>query len=262
MTSFVKTITKPHRQPESNPAYLHYCSVKESTLVASICRESYEEFVKEFWSLIVPDECHWNWHMSVLCNELQTVCERLFKKQPKEYDLFVNIPPGTSKSTLASILLLPWCWTRMLSFRNIAGSYDERLSLEFGLKARRVVMDERYMDLFPEVRISSDQNTKSHFENTGGGARYSTSTGASVIGRHAHLITVDDPINPKGVRSEAELISSNQWMRETLPSRCVDPRITVLMCIMQRLGLEDPTGERLSRSTLWTLTKSNENFAG
>lgn len=139
----------------------------------------------------------------------------------------------------------------MLSFRTLGGSFDKDLSLEFGTKARRIVQSEHYQELFPEVVITSDQNAKSHFANTSGGVRYSTSTGASATGRHAHLIGVDDPINPRGIRSQAEVISANEWMRETLPSRCVDPNITVLMCVMQRLGIDDPTGERLSRSKLW-----------
>lgn len=231
--------------------YLHYCSVSEISIVRSLCRESFADFCRELWNEVVPEQLHWNWHMDVVCNELQAVCERIFKWQHKLYDLFINVPPGTSKSTMGSIMLTPWAWTRMATFRNIGGSYDKDLSLEFGMKARRLVQSEKYQELFPEIQISIDQNAKSHFENVHGGVRYCTSTGASATGRHAHLITVDDPINPKGVRSEAEVIAANQWMRETLPSRCVDANVTVLCCIMQRLGVEDPTGERLSRSKIW-----------
>jgi len=155
-------------------------------------------------------------------------------------------------STIGSIMLLPWAWTRMISFRMLSGSFNKDLSLEFGMKAKQIIESERYQELFPEVKIRSDQGAKSHFANTRGGVRYCTATGASAIGRHAHLIAVDDPINPAGVRSKADLLSANRWMRETLPSRCVDPEVTTLMCIMQRLGVMDPTGERLSRSMLWT----------
>lgn len=140
----------------------------------------------------------------------------------------------------------------MQSFRLIGGSFDKDLSLEFGLKSRRVLLSDEYLATFPEVKLSSDQNAKSHFANTKGGVRYCTSTGASVTGRHGHFILVDDPLNPRGVRSVAEVADANRWMRETLPSRCVDQSITVLACIMQRLGEDDPTGERLSRSPLWT----------
>lgn len=242
---------KKKRRLQKLNSILQYCTVTELGITSSLCRESFSEFCKEHWSEVVPEKVHWNWHMTAICDALQETCERIFRWEEKLYDLFINVPPGTSKSTLGSIMLGPWAWTRMPSFRTLAGSFDKDLSYEFGNKARNLVMSERYQELYPNVRIDPTQNAKSHFANTKGGVRYATSTGASCIGRHAHMITVDDPINPKGVRSEADLISANQWMRETLPSRCVDPGITVMVCIMQRLGLEDPTGERLSRSKLW-----------
>ncbi len=40
--------------------------------------------------------------------------EGLKQLQSAEYDLVINIPPGMTKSTLTSILLPTWCWTRCL----------------------------------------------------------------------------------------------------------------------------------------------------
>lgn len=62
-----------------------------------ICKENYEQFVKEFWGEIIPETLVWNWHMSFVCEELQKVVENVIADRPKEYDLIINVPPGSSK---------------------------------------------------------------------------------------------------------------------------------------------------------------------
>lgn len=68
--------------------------VSEAELLASITRESLFDFVQEFWGTIINETPVWNWHIPYLCQELQAIAERVFKEQPKEYDLIVNIPPA------------------------------------------------------------------------------------------------------------------------------------------------------------------------
>lgn len=72
-------------------------SFKESELVASVCRDSFFDFVKEFWSSIIPERPRWNWHIEVICDELQRMAERVFAGLPKENDWVCNISPGTTK---------------------------------------------------------------------------------------------------------------------------------------------------------------------
>ncbi len=219
----------------------------ETELVASICRESFYEFVREFWSVIVPEEPEWNWHIKYLCDKFQESAERVFAGLPKETDTIVNISPGTTKSTIFSIMGPAWIWSRMASARIIGGSYAHNLALELSRKGRQIVLSEKYRDCFPEIVLSEDQNTKAYYANTKGGTRYAVGVGGSVIGMHAHFIIVDDPIDPLGVTSEEELKSSNTWMTETLPSRKVDKRVTVTWLIMQRLHQNDPTGHMLDK---------------
>lgn len=72
--------------------------VSKESLLRSVCRESFKMFVKEFWECIPgSSDLVWNWHMDVLCEELQTVAERVFAGEKKQYDLVINISPGSSK---------------------------------------------------------------------------------------------------------------------------------------------------------------------
>jgi len=204
--------------------------------------------VRHFWGEIIEDEPDWNWHIKYLCDQAQIVLERVFKNEPKEYDLIINISPGETKSTIFSVMLTPWAWTRMPHFRSINGSYQQDLSLEMSRKARDIVLSEKYQKCFPDVAIRHDQNTKSNFVTTKKGQRLSTSTGAGITGKHAHCIVIDDPLNPKQAASDLELAEANVWMTETLPSRKVNKAVTPTILIMQRLHQNDPTGNRLTKA--------------
>jgi predicted phage terminase large subunit-like protein len=156
----------------------------------------------------------------------------------------------THNSTIFSIMFQPWVWTRMPSAKFISGSYTEPLSRTLSLKARDLVRSEKYQTCFPYVRLRSDQDTKTHFMNTAGGMRYAVGVGGSVIGMHGHFLDVDDPIDPEGAFSREELTIVNRWMSETLPSRKVDKKVSVMSLIMQRLAEDDPTGYMLANEKL------------
>ena len=124
---------------------------EENDIAASICRDSFFEFVKEFWSTVIVAEPVFNWHIKYLCDELQTVAERVFRGEAKEYDLIINVSPGSTKSTIASIMFPAWNWTRMAHARHICGSFTEALAHDLSVKSRTVIGSEKYQDLFPEI---------------------------------------------------------------------------------------------------------------
>jgi len=217
----------------------------EYELVASICRESFYSFVREFWDVVVPEKPIWNWHIKYLCNEIQKVSERVFVGLPKENDLIINVPPGSTKTTICSIMSTPWRWTRMPSAGMIGCSYTYDIALDMSRKARMVVKSEKYQKCFPYVQISGDMDAKGHYVTTKGGERNTVGTDGNVTGRHADFIDIDDPLNPKGARSEADLIKANNFITETLWSRKKDKATTPTVLIMQRLSIDDPTGMML-----------------
>ena len=49
-------------------------------MVRSIVRESFYEFVKEFWDTVVPEKPIWNWHIKLICKELQEIAEETVKQ--------------------------------------------------------------------------------------------------------------------------------------------------------------------------------------
>lgn len=216
---------------------------EERHFLADACRRSFRTFVRTFWSAIPgASRLTWNWHMDVFCQELQPVAERVFAGRPRDYDLVVNVPAGTSKSSVFSILFQPWTWTRMPSARHLTASHTDSLALDLSNKARQVIKSDLYCRLFPEIVLRSDQDTKGYYANTLGGDRYTcTVAGKSPIGLHAHFVGIDDPLDPKKALSEAELKTAREFITTVLPTRKIDKLVTVTMLIMQRLGVGDST---------------------
>ena len=144
---------------------------------ADECRKSFFYFVKTFWDVIIPETPVFNWHIPYLCEELQELSGYIVRREKKPYDIIINIPPGSTKSTIVTIMWHAWLWTQDARLRIISNSYSGDLSLEHASKSKDIITSDLYRTLFPEVIIRHDKSGKGSYENTKGGARYSTSTG-------------------------------------------------------------------------------------
>lgn len=213
---------------------------------AQLCRLDFFQFVQDFWEEIIREEPVFNWHIKFLCDELQKLSDCIIKREPKPYDLIINIPPGTTKSTIVTIMWPAWLWTIDPTIRIITNSYSGSLSIEHAMKSKDIIESDKYRLLFPDVVIRKDKSGKQNYENTQTGYRYATSTGATITGFHGHVIINDDPVNPKQAESEPMRITANEHTK-TLSSRKVDKANTPTVTIMQRLHCEDVTGYLLSK---------------
>jgi len=223
---------------------------------AERCKRSLFYFIAEFWDEVAHDVFSPNWHIeNVLCPELEAIARRVADNLPKEYDLVINVPPGTTKTITCSIMFPVWCWINWHWFRFITASYSGPLSLEIAEKSRDLVRSEKFTRLFPDLRIKRDKDTKSNFSIqklvngvwTPGGNRYSTSVDGTVTGFHGHILLVDDPLNPSQAVSELETKSASRWMDQTLSTRKVNKEVTATVLIMQRLHQADPSGHLLAK---------------
>jgi predicted phage terminase large subunit-like protein len=215
---------------------------------AELCRRRFFEFFKVFWPEIVPDELVINGHLEYICNELQSVVERVERREESLYDLLINVPPGSSKTTVATILLPAWAWVRDASLRIISGSYSQSLSTSHAVKSRDVLKSDKFQRYYGHLfEFKHDQDNKTDYQNTKGGDRVATSVGGTITGKHAHLLIVDDPINPKKAASETERNNANEWLDKTLSTRKVDKKVTATILIMQRLHENDCSGHWLKK---------------
>jgi len=215
-------------------------------VVADECRKHFFYFVQTFWDVIIKERPVFNWHIPYLCEELERLSDCIVHRQPKPYDLIINIPPGTTKSTIVTIMWPVWLWTLDPTIRIITNSYSGGLSLEHATKSKDIILSDKFQRLFPNIQIRRDKSGKQNYENTETGFRYATSTGATITGFHAHVIINDDPQNPKQAESDQMRIQANEHTK-TLSSRKVDKANTPVVTIMQRLHEDDVTGYLLKK---------------
>lgn len=215
--------------------------------LAEACRRRFFTFFKEFWFIVSEEELVLNWHIEYLCDELQKINDRVRFRLPKLYDLVINIPPGTTKSTIVLQLYNAWVWSTDPKQRIISSSNTASLSISHAVKTRDVITSDKYKTLFPYIELKSDQSGKTDFRITGGGQRYVTSTTGKIIGVHALQILIDDPQNTQQATSEAERINAKEHLK-ALATRKSSKDITPTILVMQRLHKDDLTTVMLSKN--------------
>jgi len=231
-------------------------------VIRELNNRSLYHFLQHFWPIVSPHAFQPNWHIELLCRELEIVAERVAAKQPRKYDLIINVPPGSTKTITCSIMFPAWCWTKWFWMRFITASYSSQLSLESAEYCRDLIRSLQFQEMYPEINIKEDKDTKSNFKivkksvNSSkgrmpqlliGGGRYSTSVGGTLMGFHGDILIVDDPLNPTQAASDIELGNANRWMEQTLPTRKTNKDNTPTILIMQRLHQDDPSGHILAK---------------
>ena len=215
-------------------------------------QSNFYEFFKFFWTAINNEKLIDNWHIKYLCDELQAVAERVIKREKKEYDLIINIPPSMSKTSILNIYFPLWCWVNDYTIPFISVSYSYQLSINISEKCRDVLRSDLFQKYFYDIKVKEDSDTKQLFkvvkDNKVGGFRYATSVGGTISGFHGHFLLLDDPLNAIDSLSEIKVKNTNDWLDNVIYSRKVDNDVSVVILIMQRLHENDPTGYLLEKN--------------
>ncbi|MDJ1500662.1 hypothetical protein QNI22_08395 [Cytophagaceae bacterium BD1B2-1] len=188
------------------------------------------------------------WFIKYLCDRLQQECERIIRKERKQKDIIINIPPRTSKSLIISVAFPVWCWLKDSRLKFICASYSSSLSLELSVKSRDLLQSDWLKARFPNLHIKDDSNTKSSFINIDGGQRISTSIEGTLTGKGANFLLVDDPQMPSQAESEAESQNTINWFKGTAYNRLNNEKSDVRIIVQQRLNEKDLTSYLLENS--------------
>ena len=253
-------LSTPHRTLKPKAERMKAALNNPTMIVRELCKRSLYRFIVEFWSEYSNDKFVGNWHIELLCHELEQIAYKVAREEEREYDFIANVPPGTSKTAVTSIFFPIWCWTNWHWMKFITASYAETLALESADYSRDVMRSHKFQQLFPELEIRSDKDKKGNFKivkkeysanSTNpkihqGGNRFSTSVGGTLTGFHGHILIVDDPLNPNQAASDKELENANHWVSQTLSTRKANKLTATTIMIMQRLHQNDPTGNILA----------------
>lgn len=178
-----------------------------------------------------------NWHFALIADRLEQVAKGQCKR------LIINVPPRSSKSTLASVAFPAWLLGHYPHMQLICVSYGQDLADKHSEDTRSVMQSEWYRKLFP-TRLASLRPALSFLRTSKGGGRRATSVGGTLTGLGADVIIIDDPVKPSDARGAARK-SANDWLDNTLLSRLNSKKDGAIVIIMQRLHLDDTVGHVL-----------------
>lgn len=202
-------------------------------------------FLRLAWPEIEPGAFSESWYHAYVCEHLEAVTRGEIKR------LVVNIPPGCTKTTMASVAWNAWAWTEQPELRWIYATYSSGLSRRDAVKVRNLIDSEWFRARWPHIVIPR-QNTRSatDFANNLGGWRFSTTPGGAATGRHPDIQVVDDPLKPRDAKNKggavgAKIEETLTWWKETMASRARDQATLRRVIVMQRVHDLDLAGAML-----------------
>jgi len=122
----------------------------------------------------------------------------------------VFMPPGSAKSTYASVRFPAYYLGRLGKKAIICASYGEKLAVGFGRKVRNIVDSQPSKNLFPDLKLVEDQQAKGEWETGDGGVYFAVGIGGGITGRRADLGIIDDPVKGRK-EADSDTIKEDAW---------------------------------------------------
>ena len=193
-------------------------------------------FVKEAWHVLEPRTPYVHgWHIDAICDHLQAVTRGEINR------LLINVPPGSSKSLLASVMWQAWEWgpAGLASMRYLATAFNDGPVKRDTRKARDLIASPWYQALWPEVQLT--RTAEMSFANSRTGTREGVPFGSLTSQRGDRLI-IDDPHSTETAESPAERQRTTRKFREGAVNRLNDQERSAIVVVMQRLHEDDVSG--------------------
>lgn len=157
--------------------------------------------------------------------------------------LMVFMPPGSAKSTIASVYLPAYFLGVHPDRVVIAASYNTELAKGFGRRVRRVVGESRWKTLFGG-EIETDQSAADNWATTLGGQYYAAGMNAGITGKRADLVCIDDPIKGRE-DADSPTIRNKVWETYKADVRTRLKPGNAIVLIMTRWHEDDLAGRIL-----------------
>src|SRR5690348_3636974 len=136
-------------------------------LEREVCGASLAAFARRAWHVLEPSTpLKWGWALDAICAHLQAVTDGRIRR------LLINVPPGSMKSLLTSVIWPAWEWgpKGMPQMRYLGTAHKQELAVRDNTKCRRLIQSSWYQRHWP-LRLVGDQNAKTKFENEKTGFR-------------------------------------------------------------------------------------------
>lgn len=219
------------------------------------CINNFYYFFKMFWDEFSGEKYIDNFHIKLICDTLQEYGEKIAKGDELRKTLIINVPPGSSKSSMCTVAFPLWMWLKKPTCTTVNISYSADVSKEHQDYSKNITASHLWHNLFDNIltvtygkSIVVPISNKNKIQNNFGGKRFNTSTGGSITGRHADIIIEDDPLNPEQAHSEAERQTAIRFHDKTISTRKKNDNCYLNVIIAQRLHEEDVVGHVLKKN--------------
>lgn len=202
--------------------------------------------------------------------------------------LMVLMPPGSAKSTYASVVFPSWYLGRESGRKIILASYGDDLARKMGRRVRAIARQTRYQNIW-QTRLQDESRAVQDFALDNGAEYMACGILSGVTGNRAHGIIIDDPIkgreqaNSETIRNKTFdayeddlktrlipggwiVLIQTRWHEDDLAGRilpegwkgesgamiCRDGNVWDVLCLQARCEIDgDPLG-RQRGEYLWT----------
>lgn len=162
--------------------------------------------------------------------------------------LVINVPPGYTKTELATINMMGRGLALNKRARFMHLSYSHNLAFLNSSTARGMIKSKLYQAMWP-MELRDDADSKAMWWNEHGGGVYASSAAGQVTGfRAGHMepgwqgaLIIDDPVKPDDAYSDIVRNGVNNRFNETIKSRLAI-ETTPMIVIMQRIHYHDLSG--------------------
>jgi predicted phage terminase large subunit-like protein len=124
-------------------------------------------------------------------------------------NLMILAPPGSAKSTYASIQFVLWVLAKHPDWSILCASNSQDLATEFNRRRRNIALHPIYADLMGTT-LDPTKAGQEHFTTLKEGGVRSAGVGSTITGNRADLLVLDDPVS--GIEQALSLTElEKQW---------------------------------------------------
>jgi len=153
--------------------------------------------------IFAPVETGISAHQVLLLRKLEEVARKRHGR------LMVMMPPGSSKSTYASVVFPSKYLGEEPGRRMIMASYGSDLAQKFGRKTRSIIQQPRYRQIFG-ASLSKESGAVDQFALTNGSEYMAAGMLSGITGNRAGLIGIDDPLRGRS-DAQSQTVRDKIW---------------------------------------------------
>jgi predicted phage terminase large subunit-like protein len=190
------------------------------------------DFAKYVWPEMLVGEHH---------KRIAAALDRVVAGKCKR--LMIAMPPRHGKSQMGSYLFPAYLMGKLPQSKLIVGSHTAELAQRFGRMIRNLVDDERYMEIFPDMKLSVDSKAAGRWNTAQGGEAFFIGKGGAMTGRGGDVVILDDILDEQDAVSDTAMENTWEWYTSG-PRQRLQPNGTIIV-INTRWKTDDLSGRLL-----------------